>query len=465
VKNSKLLNLVGSFSEKDWRKCRKLIETRRPDSKELRLFKFLKNNHHKHDSDRLSIDNLKNSTILGYNSKKNVQNIMSRLSLLIEDYMVLESYEEDKLEREYRLFKSYNDRGLFGLANKKADSLISKWENESTIDKRYFEYILKIIHHQYFSNNPIKREQKQLVIKLNQALLTSYKADKSMYTYVTNIDMALKLISDEDLQNIRPSVNRLNESYFAITSQLNNSETYSSDSFIHLYNELITNDAINNELRVIMFTHCETYLRNKAILAKNSEDSIKLLGLYEFGMKTKILTYKDKIGTTKFVNIIQVACYLKQFDWAESFQSNYGQLVAKEHVKECGLMTAMQLCFGRKNYTEAIEIILFNEIKLFTVTSRWFMISSYFITFDNLDFFESQLNNFIQFIYYNKNKISIQNFEGSLNLGKIFKAYITKQSFSLDEEISKYDNITFKTRLPEFFEERKRYIKENDIDI
>lgn len=466
MKKSKLFNIISSFTADDWNKCFRHLEARKSESKELRLFKFLKNNQKKLDSDKLSIDNLKNSTILGYNTKKNVQNIMSRLTLMIEDYMILDSFNEDQIEREFRLFKCYNDRGLFKLANNKADALIQHWVKNSPIDRIYFEYILKILHHQYFSYNPINRYG-PFFVRLNQALLTLSAANTELYKYATEAAVSSKTIDEKDLVDIGLSSNRLTDSYFGILTHLNDKEQFGSNAFNYLYNELIENKEINTELRAIMFTDCENYLRRNVILAKNSQDSVKLLDLYEYGVKNKLLTYNEKIGTLKFQNIIQLACFLKQFDWAESFQLNYGQLLAKEHLEESKFMTAIQLSFGRLKYVELIDIILFNEFKFFPfrVQSRWFLISTYLITFDNLDFFESQLSNFTQFIYYNQSKLSKMNFEGSLNLAKIFRSYVTKPDFSLDEEISKYENIVFKNRLPEFFSERKRYVEENNILI
>ena len=468
MKNSKLITLLWSFSSKDWSKCAKYLEARKFNSKELRLFKYLKSNQKRLDSQKLSLDNLKNSSILGYNTKKNVQNIMSRLSLLIEDYMVMESLNSDQIEKEFRLFKCYNDRGLFSLANKKADALIKLWEENSPIDRKYFEYILKVLHNQYFSNNPIRRDTKVLVVKkLHQALLTLYKANIELYTYAAQAAISIKLIDEKELKDVGIAKNYLSDSYFSITSHLNNSNLFDSDSFEFLYEELIADNQINIELKAIMSSHCESYLMKNMQLQKSDGYGLKLLDLYEYGVKSKILTYKDKIATVKFQNIIQIACYLKQFEWAESFQSNYGQLVAKEHIEETMLMTSVQLNFGRLNYDDLIDIILFNEFKifLFKLRCRWFLVSTYLITFDNVDFFESQLSNFTQFIYYNQSKISAANFEGSLNLAKVFRAYITKPDFSLEEEIAKYQNIVFKTRLSDFFEERKRYVKENGIEL
>ena len=468
MKNTKLFNLVNSFNVNDWNKCFKFLRARKSDSKEIRLFNLLRNNQKKLESDRFSIDNLKNSTVLGYNSKKNVQNIMSRLSLMIEDYMITESFREDEIEREYRLFKCYNDRGLFKLANYKADALINKWKNGSNVDKVYFEYILKILHNQYFSNNPIKRDQNDLIVKLNQSLFTLNEVNMGLYKYAAKHAIFEKTISEVELLNIQVERNRLNDSYFGILNRLNDGEKFDPhSSFNYLYNELIKNNDINNELKAIMFSHCEKFLFKSIRQVKNSEDGSKLLYLYEYGVGNKILTYKDKIATIKFQNIIQLACYLKEFDWVESFQLKYGQLLAKEHIHESEVMTSVKLYFGRLKYDELIDIILFNELKFFPfkLQCRWFLISTYFITFDILDFFESQLSNFTQFVYYNQSKLSVSNFEGSLNLAKIFRAYISKPDFSLNEEVSKYENIVFKNRLPGFLEERKRYIKENGITV
>jgi hypothetical protein len=288
-----------------------------------------------------------------------------------------------------------------------------------------------------------------------------------LYTYAAQPAISIKLIDEKELVNVGLANNYLSDRYFAITNHLNNSNPLNSDAFEFLYTELLENSRINIELKAIMSSHCESFLIKEMQLRKRDGYGLKLLDLYKYGVKSKILTYNDKIATEKFQNIIQIACYLKQFDWAESFQSNFGHLITKEHVEESRLLTVVQVSFGRGQFDEVLKVILFSDFKIFTykMRSRWFLISTYFITFDNIDFFESQLTNFTQFFYYNKNKLSNVNFEGSLNLAKVFRAYITKPNFSLQEEIAKYQNIVFKTRLSDFFEERKRYVKENGIEL
>ena len=467
MKKSKLYQLICVLSPQEWNEIKHFIQTRKSITPQVKqLYQYLYQRRRNLNTSALAIDTVRTNHFDDM-SRKNLQNMMSKLCKLVEECLILNQVRKDDIEYEFQQFKLYNDRGLFKLANRKAEALIQKWQNCSQIDRVYFEYILKINHHQFFSYNPIKIEKKHLIIELNQALFDQYIGNKRLYNYATKTAISTKRIDKKELLDFDISSNYLNDNYFKIVNHLNEKEDLNSESFDYLYNELNGKRDINKELKVIMFTHCEIYLRKNLGRTLDNTLGLKILELYEYGAKNKLLTYKDSIGTNKFQSIIQAACYLNQFEWAESFLSKYGDIIAKDHIQESKLMTAVQICFGRCQFDEVINIILFNEFKFhpFRVQCRWFLLSTYFITFDNVDFFESQLTNFTQFFYYNKNKMGDANFEGSLNLAKIFRAYITKPNFSLEEEVSKYEHITFKTRLPRFIEERKRYIKENGIEL
>ena len=129
------------------------------------------------------------------------------------------------------------------------------------------------------------------------------------------------------------------------------------------------------------------------------------------------------------------------------------------------VLSRAQISFGAKDYGEVIELLTMSDINQFVLKllGRWLLLSSHFITHDSFEFFEAQINSFTQFIYCNKNKMSQRNLNASLNLSKVFRSYLSQPEFNLEVETSKYDAIIFKNRLPEFFAERERYVKENGI--
>lgn len=470
MKNSKVISILKTFNEKEWKNCRKYLKSQfKADSKDLVLFKLLFAHRNKLDSNKLNIEYLQTSIELGLSTRKNIQNIMSRLTKQIEKFLVFQSLEDDEVEQEFRLFQVFNNRGLFKYANNYASRLVTSWDNSDKLDIKYLDYIRQVLHSQYFSNNPLKYDRKKILIdELLNSSFTQYKIQFLLYNFARTLEENSNFISSADKLELKLSASYSSNTLLTIIEHLNEIEQNSSkSSFDFLYQTLLDSEQVSDELRAIIFRQCESYLMEFLKISRYNEENKKILELYEYGVEEGLLTYKEKMSPVKFQNIIQVACYLFEFGWAENFQTKFGSLVPLDIVDENSNITKIKIDFGKKLYSELITNILKFDFKffMFKAQARWYLICSQFIIHDNFEFFESQLTNFTQFVYYNKSKLSQTNFEGSLNLAKIFKSNISKYNFSLEEETKKYKYITFKNRLPEFFAERKRYVKENGIVV
>ena len=165
MKKSKLYQLISVLSPQEWNEIKHFIQTRKSITPQVKqLYQYLYQRRRNLNTSALAIDTVRTNHFDGM-SRKNFQNMMSKLCKLVEESLILNQVRKDDIEYEFQQFKLYNDRGLFDLANRKAEALIEKWENNSPIDRIYFDYILKILNHQYFSYNPVRRYKKVLLIK------------------------------------------------------------------------------------------------------------------------------------------------------------------------------------------------------------------------------------------------------------------------------------------------------------
>ena len=466
MENSKLIKLLESFSDEDWGSFAAYLSFKsKQNSKEIELYNHIGKYKSNLFSKKLSFEYLKNSHIIGLNSKKNIQNIMSRLVLKIEEYFAWNNFIQDEAEVELRLFQELNDRSMFDLANKSAAKSIEKWKNDKSLNISLLLNILRIEHKQYFSHNPIKyQNQSQIVAKLHSSVLDIDATYTQFYEFIKKLEESRgqQILTDIKGTFVTPMSKSLQE----ITYHMNELIFEKNEnSFEFLFQLLIDNYSLDKELKAIIFNQCQNYLRGQVASGTIGKRKDTLLKLYDFGIEQEILVYNGALSATTFQNIIQVACVLKEFEWAALFRSKNLELIPNKERLANTIISRVQIAFGLKEYEEVIELLYTSEINQFVLKllGRWLLLASHFITHDSLEFFEAQVSSFTQFIYYNKNKISQRNMDGSLNLSKVFRSYLSKQDFNLETETSKYDAIIFKNRLPEFFAERERYVKENGI--
>lgn len=467
--NSKLIRLLSTFEKSEWNSFSKYLDYRLPrEPQESKLFKYISIRRDNLNSKKLLLDEVRANAEMGFISKKNIQNIMSRLTLLIEEFLVIESLKQDQYEKDLRLFQIYNDRSLYGLSDNKADSLINNWVSNSRVDIKLYHYLLRLYHAQYFSENPIVyQEEKNLLHKL----ISNFKDFKEVYTdfygFVNDHAVSLNnehVFKEENYEKSELSIRILK--VISSFSDLQHEGDYRAFEF--LYGELVTNENISPDLQTMIFEFCERFLRSQYQNVENEAYSNKILEFYDFGMRKKIMLYKGSISLLKFQNIIQIACFLQEFDWASKFLLDYKELVPIQNVVENQTLALVQINCAKANYEEVIDLIIGTDIKTFVLKllSRWYLLVCYYIIHDNHDFMDSQLNSFSQFVYYNKKRISAKNFESSINLMKIIKSATSHpKRFDLQSQIIKYKNIVFKNRLETFFEQRKIYKKNNNIDL
>lgn len=468
---SKLFKILKSFSDKEWKEFRDyLIYKNHKNSKILYLFDYIKKNSHDFTSKKFQIDEARTSVKLGLMNKKGLQNVMSNLTIIIEEYLVVQSVLQDKLEFGYRIFQNYNDRNLYGLANNKADALKHKWNNSKELDLLKVNALLRIQHTLFFSDNPKIYEKGNLVLEtLFRAFNDFNFIYNELYSYAIEKHISIKLNDPKAFEDKTLSDEYLIKEISKILLNINQlNRNSSNESFQYLYDTLKTNNEISSDLKLIIFGVCEAYLANIILKGQSLVNAKTILHLYQLGISEEILLYNNTLSTVKFHNILSVACFLEEFEWAIDYVQKYITLVPIKEREESKVFANIKIHFGKWEYEEALNLLTVSDLNSFTLRmqSRWYSLSIYFITFDNLDFLDSQISSFIQFFYYNKKRISHRNFDGSLNLAKIIKSAVSfNKDFNLETEIDKYENIIFKNRLESIFEQRRIYKENNDIDI
>ncbi len=222
----KLFTALNILTKDEWSSLRKYVSVHtRPESNNNRCFGLLLENK-KLLLDKDFDENLRQKHFSKI-STKSFSNILSKLFQLFEDWFAIQSFKDEPYTKELTLIKNYNQRGLFHLANKLSDNVETQILKSAHLDLYHHEILSKVYHYQYYSSNPIKRQNKNLLSECidlyTKGVLdrcSAYLMDITNFSHIREIDSAeskeiltsLKsLIPSTDISNILDCTIRLLE--------------------------------------------------------------------------------------------------------------------------------------------------------------------------------------------------------------------------------------------------------------
>jgi len=394
---------------------------------------------------------------------------MSQLFNHLENFLTLCEFKSHIDDQKLYLFYALNKRGLYNFANNYASKLRLEWKGQGLRDHSNINRILQLNHAQYLSNNPIKGSKK---INLLAELMRAYNSQKELlYNYYTFLLHNQKSLNNND--KIELSIDKYN-SYFNYDSSTLTTLRHlidiladSEDSFNYLFEEL-SNKKIkfSDELAIITYGKCRRYVTKK-ISYGELKYSDKLISIFNIGIKRGYLLYNGRMSIMLFYNLFTAACAIGKVDWAKKYLNEHIHLISIDAIPSVKLVSEAEINFVEFKYFESIKIL--NQVELTNIgmklQQRFLLICAYYVVHDNYSFIDSQINNYFHFFYYNKSKISVANFEGGLNLGKIIRLLVTGVNESkITDQINTEKYLTFRLRLPTIIEQRKIYAKKMGLN-
>ena len=171
MQNHKLFTLLQVLSPAEWHGLKKyhLIHAQK-DSDVNTLFLYCRKHTDRLKNDQLTIEDIKSKALVD-NSHKSVLNALSKLKLIVEEYLIHYDLINDKDAKEFALTRAYNKRKLYSWASKKLPHVsdLSHDTLQQLSQKRAY------LHELYYSDNPIKYQSDQ---DLFRSLTEAHAAEK-----------------------------------------------------------------------------------------------------------------------------------------------------------------------------------------------------------------------------------------------------------------------------------------------
>lgn len=297
-------------------------------------------------------------------SYSKITNALSKLKKHLEEFLIQQELSNQSFARNYLLIQNLSRRNADDFFYKKIQDVQEELEEKTKIDAWHYLKILQLNHLKYYKANVERLNIKgNPIVATMQSLDEFFVANKLKYTCEL---FNRKNITQEDLAGsifnmYTDSVSEKNDLTFFETYQLalkliafGNTKIYfelkeqmfENSQFLGKYDLNIINGYLLN------FTNLE--------IKKGNEDFIReAFELYKFAESNEFLVVDGHITTMRFLNIINIACNLKETVWAKDFIIKWSNFLDKSDEYELIQVGKAMILFEEKKFSEVIDSLQF----------------------------------------------------------------------------------------------------------
>ncbi len=389
--NRKLIRLLKTLTEKEFLQLGKFLQSSffNTNKQVIRLFDFFKDHKHYPDFDHpdLSKEWVDKTLFQGNDysfDPKRIRDLMSDLSVLVEEYMILiESRNKADLTKDQLLLKAFSKRNLYKLFKIKTDSVISRLEKQRIRNVDYYRNLFTLNHQFFFHPDTLKH---QPATKNINAVLESLDT----FYALAKLRITCELLSREQIFSEHYNNDLIQEvMHIAL-------EKYSNDNQLFLIYtgliELFSKGYVAStyaEIKSYYFEKLDTigkeeqkvilhYLINivLTVLYSNKKIVPEVFDLYQLGLKHNILIHNMRLTPATYSNIVILGSTLKHFDWTQNFIETHEKYLDLKIREETKLMSQAYFYFNKTEYDKAFDLISNHKLpsELYNIRSRGLLV-------------------------------------------------------------------------------------------
>lgn len=474
MKNSKLLDLLKTFSKEDFRAFADFVRSpyynKRTDL--IALFDYLKKQAPVFADKK--IERKRVYKIVYPHSPYNEKQIgyaMNYLHKLAEQFVGLRIYENNSLRKEADIIEGLVERRLdkhfqFLYKNHQKD-LAETTTKSSQLD--YRNYKAAAIANAHF----LKQEVRASDASLQQA------ADSLDYFYIgEKLKLACEILDRQRIfpnkyhlhfeqplremcQAIDVKKNPVVAQYFEVFKML--TETDTTTHYHNLKRLFLKNDVrtkINDQQKILSYgiNYCARQIRNSDNRNYFMEEA---LTLYIYGVEKQIMFSNGFLSPWHFKNVIKLGFNLKKYDWVEQFIRENNQYLEEQFRQNALHYNLADLYFQKSNFGEALlhlNQVEINEIS-YALGTREMLMRIYYET-DEEEALISLIASFNIYLKRNKDLPSDVR-KMYLNFCRIVGQILRRNAKKFDkigEEIKNTKLLLAKNWLLEIYEKEKKHL-------
>lgn len=435
--DNKLFKYLSVLQENEWNSLESFLRmTYSSRNDVMELFKYIKKNRKKITSKKLSTGSL-NRTLAPHLNRKSFQNILSKLSLEIEEYWIYYDIKSNRDEWNTKRILALNRRGLFDQANSAFRAYQKKYntKNRLSIWKDYYYHLLT--HSLMFSNNPIRdsREYGQSL------LLLSIKAIQRFYRNIIIFQVAeaknrMHVLKESWPQEIIRLPESVHSDEIDLLEACLSEQLGLIDSNYQAESDLLHKTILDQDIEIAPRLALTFYyrLRRKFITKARSNkiiDEQNLVQLIQWSVKSNLVLFDGVLDIQRFISDIKILCTLNNSDYALAYRKDFLKYVVAKVQQEAKILSDIIISFSLNDYDRVCKSYITTSFKDFRIkldASSYYLRASYEQFGQDKEYFEPILKNFASFLNRNKRHFSSTVYEGEKNFYHILKLLINQHN-------------------------------------
>ena len=437
MQDSRLVKLLKILDQEELKRLLKFLKSPyyNANPRAVRLYEYLRKDHPAYTSRRLNRERVFARLFPGRAfDYSTLANLMSDLSRLVEEYLVVRAYEQEPYERQRMLTRAFEQRNAYGFFEKKTKELLSELAEQPYRDQNYHHRMMETMQHYFFHPQTEKYKTGQADYPEQLMMLLDN------YFMLGKLSLGLELRSREkalaksyDIKWLEESVqahenwtnsDRLQLFLYANLHRLfdgtDEGQFYRlKEKFLNHYTQIPETD------QVLIFQQLLNY-SVRQIYGGNNRFRQELFNLYREGLKLGCVYYNDLMDEGTFGNIVSIAGALEEFEWAAKFIEDYHHLLDEGIRENVKTLCYAGLSFQQNDFSATISYLQDYDftMALHQVRARSLMIRcSYeqFLEDENAyEFLLAQLEAFEKFLRRNR-EVASDRRDGYLNFIKILR--------------------------------------------
>lgn len=361
----KLLQLLTSLSKEEIKLLRKAVASPlySTNAKVLQLYELLRPQYPNFDGTEKGKSKLFKK-IFGtakYNDYK-LRRLFSELTQVVENFLIFQDLEVEKVERQKCLITAYNKRGLYTFFKKETDDLLVEIEKSPYRNDEYFSDKIELLKPKYFHPNQNKYNIKDDTLnELANHLDTFFSLSKAQIAIllkneeqILNRQYSYTFLSTIETENIT-GLNQPNilidlyfQSFYLLTQKI---EVDFSKFEIQLFETFSSLPPLD---RQIIFENGLNHIIRQNNRGNPLFDAKLIFKWNLFGLKNNIFIENGAMNETVFNNIIVIACLVEQYDWIKEFIKEYKSIVDTADMDSNMAYYEGFLQFSKKDFDKAL---------------------------------------------------------------------------------------------------------------
>lgn len=309
---------------------------------------------------------LKKIFLLNKTPTKSLSNTFYDLQKYLEDFLVFQKLKSENQLHKRLLLEVFQEKKLEDFEEALLAKALKEVEAKKNKDATDYYHAMRLNEFQFYNSRTPKFEFNTGIEKCMESL--------DLFFVTAKFKLAAEVYNRQNVVNEQFDISFLEEAETFLKQY--NTEKAPAGTLFHLAYLFNKNDSEKDYqvLKTKFFSHIDqlnettknilmSYLINytaREIRKGNSSNTVlrRSFDLHQLGIEKRMFITDGYFPPAKFTNIVELACQLKEFDWATAFIKKWAKYVHKPIQKAVTQVSKAIIEFEKKNYSKVLAIEL-----------------------------------------------------------------------------------------------------------